>query len=53
MSGIIAWSPAWCAIKWRERVLLSRGPGWVDSVVETKLLFSFLWYVYELYALKS
>lgn len=39
--GLIMWSPVWFYIRRKERQILSRGPGWNDSVTEMKLLTGF------------
>jgi hypothetical protein len=32
LPGLAAWTPVWAVIRMRERALLSRGPGWNDSI---------------------
>jgi glycerol-3-phosphate O-acyltransferase/dihydroxyacetone phosphate acyltransferase len=39
--GLLLWSPVWFLIKRKERELLARGIGWVDSVAENKMIVSF------------
>mmetsp|Transcript_22324 Transcript_22324/g.39569 ORF Transcript_22324/g.39569 Transcript_22324/m.39569 type:complete len:525 (+) Transcript_22324:76-1650(+) len=39
--GLLFWSPAWYIIKRKERALLDKGAGWVDSVAENKMLLGF------------
>jgi hypothetical protein len=36
--GLLAWMPVWVYVKRRERMLMSRGPRWNDSVAETKMM---------------
>lgn len=36
--GLLAWMPVWVYVKRRERLLMSRGPRWNDSVAETKMM---------------
>jgi len=40
--GLLIWSPIWFLIKRKERDLLDKGAGWVDSVAENKMLVGFL-----------
>lgn len=40
--GLIMWSPCWIFIKKKERELLQRGIGWVDSLAETKMWYGFV-----------
>ncbi|GBG31449.1 Glycerol-3-phosphate O-acyltransferase 1 [Hondaea fermentalgiana] len=39
--GLAIWSPVWFLIKRKERSLLSKGVGWVDSVAENKMIVGF------------
>ena len=40
--GLIIWSPCWVFIRMKERELLSKGIGWVDSLAETKMWYGFV-----------
>mmetsp|Transcript_12986 Transcript_12986/g.25197 ORF Transcript_12986/g.25197 Transcript_12986/m.25197 type:complete len:532 (-) Transcript_12986:899-2494(-) len=39
--GLLLWSPVWYLIKRKERSLLDKGIGWVDSVAENKMIVGF------------
>lgn len=39
LPGLIMWSPCWIMIKRKERELLKKGAGWVDSLAETKMTY--------------
>jgi len=49
--GLLLWIPMWYFLRKKEKELLIKGIGWVDSIAETKMMFSFLFVVFLLVAL--
>jgi len=49
LPGILTWVPVWLLIRSRERELVGRGVGWVDSIAENKMMIAFVFIVIAMF----